>query len=265
MSIPGRNSTAAMLVRTGFVVVLVLAKVPGFRPVLARSWHDQLGRLRVGWQRAALMQLNSMMMPSRVTVNSRRSPSDQARTGTAWSNWRRASLGYEPYGTRSFTQVPRTGQDCRRSSCGGTVAALGCCTWVLASCSQSHAAEGNSTTDLASDVHHCPPGFRSMLFLCLRLNSHRQVAHRRSLTGDRSRAQPIWTGTLSFTELPMKRVSGLLMTNRMSSTVCGLGAFSLLPSSARQRHSSQGQDLRLFTGMPLSMCWLLPRQRFQCC
>jgi hypothetical protein len=44
MSIPGRNSTAATLVRTGFVVVLVLVNVPGFRPVLARGWHDQLGR-----------------------------------------------------------------------------------------------------------------------------------------------------------------------------------------------------------------------------
>ena len=44
MSIPGRNSTAAMLVKTGFVVVLVLVNVPGFRPVLARGWHDQLGR-----------------------------------------------------------------------------------------------------------------------------------------------------------------------------------------------------------------------------
>jgi hypothetical protein len=34
-----------MLVRTGFVVVLVLVNVPGFRPILARGWHDQLGRL----------------------------------------------------------------------------------------------------------------------------------------------------------------------------------------------------------------------------
>jgi hypothetical protein len=39
MSIPGRNSTAATLVRTGFVVVLVLVNVSGFRPVLARGWH----------------------------------------------------------------------------------------------------------------------------------------------------------------------------------------------------------------------------------
>jgi hypothetical protein len=38
MSIPGRNSTAATLVRTGFVVVLVLVNVSGFRPVLARGW-----------------------------------------------------------------------------------------------------------------------------------------------------------------------------------------------------------------------------------
>jgi len=37
MSIPGRNSTAATLVSTGFVVVLVLVNVSGFRPVLARG------------------------------------------------------------------------------------------------------------------------------------------------------------------------------------------------------------------------------------
>jgi len=39
MSIPGRDSTAAMLVRAGFVVVLVLVNVSGFRLVLARGWH----------------------------------------------------------------------------------------------------------------------------------------------------------------------------------------------------------------------------------
>jgi hypothetical protein len=39
MSIPGRDSTAAMLVRAGFVVVLVPVNVSGFRPVLARGWH----------------------------------------------------------------------------------------------------------------------------------------------------------------------------------------------------------------------------------
>ena len=39
MSISGRGSTAAMLVRAGFVVVLVLVNVSGFRPVLARGWH----------------------------------------------------------------------------------------------------------------------------------------------------------------------------------------------------------------------------------
>jgi hypothetical protein len=44
MSIPGRNSTAVILVRTGFLVVLVLVNVSGFRPVLARGWHDQLGK-----------------------------------------------------------------------------------------------------------------------------------------------------------------------------------------------------------------------------
>jgi tetratricopeptide (TPR) repeat protein len=34
----------AMGHRAGFVVVLALANVSGFRPVLARGWHDQLGR-----------------------------------------------------------------------------------------------------------------------------------------------------------------------------------------------------------------------------
>ena len=46
MSIPGRNSTAAVLVKIGSVVVLVLVNVPGFRPVLARGWHDQPPRPR---------------------------------------------------------------------------------------------------------------------------------------------------------------------------------------------------------------------------
>jgi hypothetical protein len=41
MSIPGRNSTAATLVRAGFVVVLVPVNVSGLRPVLARGWHGQ--------------------------------------------------------------------------------------------------------------------------------------------------------------------------------------------------------------------------------
>ena len=41
MSIPGRDSTAAMLVRTGFVVVLVPVNVSGFRLVLACGWHGQ--------------------------------------------------------------------------------------------------------------------------------------------------------------------------------------------------------------------------------
>ena len=40
MSIPGPESTAARLVRAGFVVALVLANVSGFRPVLARYWHE---------------------------------------------------------------------------------------------------------------------------------------------------------------------------------------------------------------------------------
>jgi hypothetical protein len=39
MSIPGRDSTAAMLVRTGFVVAPQPVNVPGFCPVLAREWH----------------------------------------------------------------------------------------------------------------------------------------------------------------------------------------------------------------------------------
>jgi hypothetical protein len=44
MSIAGRDSNAAMLVRAGFVVVVTLINVSGFCPVLARGWHDQLGR-----------------------------------------------------------------------------------------------------------------------------------------------------------------------------------------------------------------------------
>jgi hypothetical protein len=40
MSILGRKLTVAILFRTGFVVVLVLVDVPGFRPVLARGWHE---------------------------------------------------------------------------------------------------------------------------------------------------------------------------------------------------------------------------------
>ena len=39
MSIPGQNSTAAMLVKAGFVAVLTLVNVSGFRSVLARGWH----------------------------------------------------------------------------------------------------------------------------------------------------------------------------------------------------------------------------------
>ena len=42
MSIPGRNSTAAMLARAGFIVVLMLVNVSGFRLVLARGWHERM-------------------------------------------------------------------------------------------------------------------------------------------------------------------------------------------------------------------------------
>ena len=38
------GSTAAILVSAGFLVVWLLPDVRGFRPVLARGWHDQLGR-----------------------------------------------------------------------------------------------------------------------------------------------------------------------------------------------------------------------------
>jgi hypothetical protein len=41
MSIPGRDSTAAMLARAGFVAVLVPVNVSGFRLILARGWHGQ--------------------------------------------------------------------------------------------------------------------------------------------------------------------------------------------------------------------------------
>ena len=47
MSIQGRNSTAAMLARAGFIVVLVLVNVSGFRLVLARGWHERMERGRV--------------------------------------------------------------------------------------------------------------------------------------------------------------------------------------------------------------------------
>jgi hypothetical protein len=40
MSVPGRDSTAAMLARPGFVF-LVPVNVSGFRLVLARGWHGQ--------------------------------------------------------------------------------------------------------------------------------------------------------------------------------------------------------------------------------
>jgi len=43
-----------MLVRGGFVVVLVPVNVSGFRPVLARGWHDQLIRKSVSyWARGS--------------------------------------------------------------------------------------------------------------------------------------------------------------------------------------------------------------------
>jgi hypothetical protein len=45
MSIPGRDSTAAMLAKAGFVVALALVNVSGFRPVLARMWHEASVRL----------------------------------------------------------------------------------------------------------------------------------------------------------------------------------------------------------------------------
>jgi len=41
MLISGRSSTAAMLVRAGFVVVLMLVNVASFRPVLARDWQGR--------------------------------------------------------------------------------------------------------------------------------------------------------------------------------------------------------------------------------
>ncbi len=36
--------TAAILVTAGLLVVSLPRDAPGFRPVLARGWHDQLGR-----------------------------------------------------------------------------------------------------------------------------------------------------------------------------------------------------------------------------
>jgi hypothetical protein len=39
MSSPGQDSTTAMLVRAGFIVVLVPVNVAGFCSILAREWH----------------------------------------------------------------------------------------------------------------------------------------------------------------------------------------------------------------------------------
>jgi hypothetical protein len=53
MSNLGRNSTAAMLARACFVVVLVPVHVFGSRLVLARGWHDQY-LTRIGWMSAGV-------------------------------------------------------------------------------------------------------------------------------------------------------------------------------------------------------------------
>jgi hypothetical protein len=88
MSIPGRNSTAAMLVRTAFVVVLVLVNVPGFRLVLARGWHDQL-RVRGSWDSSDQRQdrVNGFSLSARQSI-CLQSP----RAGSATA----ASLGINP-------------------------------------------------------------------------------------------------------------------------------------------------------------------------
>jgi hypothetical protein len=47
MPIPGRDATA-MLVRAGFVLVLVPVNDSGFRSILARCWHGQTHSLTPG-------------------------------------------------------------------------------------------------------------------------------------------------------------------------------------------------------------------------
>ena len=94
MSIPGRSSTAAILVRTGFVVVLVLVNVSGFRLVLARGWH---GAGPSAWEQARHSMLTIMFAGrehSALSVSDPRVPPLILRAGTrrARSVWNDPSL-----------------------------------------------------------------------------------------------------------------------------------------------------------------------------
>jgi hypothetical protein len=87
MSIPGRNLTAATLVRTGFVVVLVLVNVSGFRPVLARGWHG-VGQSAVGqsaWELDCHVSLTIAPQVSQhlsLSVDTRQAPRVTLPSGT---------------------------------------------------------------------------------------------------------------------------------------------------------------------------------------
>ena len=94
MSIPGRSSTAAILVRTGFVVVLVLVNVSGFRLVLARGLH---GAGPSAWEQARHSMLTIMFAGrehSALSVSDPRVPPLILRAGTrrARSVWNDPSL-----------------------------------------------------------------------------------------------------------------------------------------------------------------------------
>jgi hypothetical protein len=71
MSIPGRDSTAVMLARASFVVVLVPVNVSGFRLVLARGWAFT-GRDRWSGTAAPLRYAPPAALP--VSVVSARGP-----------------------------------------------------------------------------------------------------------------------------------------------------------------------------------------------
>jgi hypothetical protein len=64
MSIPGRDSTVAMLARAGFVVVLMPVNVSGFRLVLARGWHGQTSSLSGLLGATAYLGLSQVAMPA---------------------------------------------------------------------------------------------------------------------------------------------------------------------------------------------------------
>ena len=113
MSIPGRNSTAAMLVRVGFLVVLVLVNVSGSRPILARGWHG-VRRSALGACSSESTALHTIAVrrgdcspPGKTTAIVPLAPVavpriSQARTrdkneGSAWAVWcRRRALGCLP-------------------------------------------------------------------------------------------------------------------------------------------------------------------------